>query len=267
MPVVDSHTHVARSWYEPIETLLFEMDRNGVDQAVLIQMRGQTDNRYQAECVRRYPGRFASVGIVDTTRPDAEQALERLVAEGHSGVRFHLPIRSPGPDPLAIWRAAERLGLPVSCGGNSALFASPEFAQAVEAVPRLPIVVEHLGHVNHPVDDPEQEALRRRVFELARFPNLYLKIHGLGEFCRRAMPPTEPFPFVQPIPPLLEDAYRAFGANRMMWGSDFPPVAVREGYRNALRLPMERLAHLPRAERDQIFGGTAARVFKLPPAG
>ena len=33
MPIVDSHTHVASSWYEPIETLLWEMDRNGVDQS------------------------------------------------------------------------------------------------------------------------------------------------------------------------------------------------------------------------------------------
>src|SRR5215212_189887 len=98
MPIVDSHTHVATSWYEPIETLLYEMDRNGVDQAALIQMRGQTDNSYQAECVRRYPGRFASVGIVDAQRPDAERALERLAEEGASGVRFHLPLRSPGED-------------------------------------------------------------------------------------------------------------------------------------------------------------------------
>ena len=263
MAIVDSHTHVARSWYEPIETLLFEMDRNGVDQAVLIQMRGQTDNSYQAECVRRYPGRFASVGIVDTQHPDAERALERLAEERASGVRFHLPVRSPGDDPLVIWRAAARLGLPVSCGGDSRLFASPDFANAVQAVPELPIVVEHLGGVNHPADDPEQEGLRRKVFELARFPNLYIKIHGLGEFCRRAMPPTDPFPFVQPIPPTLQEAYRAFGAGRMMWGSDFPPVAVREGYRNALYFTMEQLGHLPEAERDQIFGGTAASVFKV----
>src|SRR5919202_3696972 len=125
MPIVDSHTHVAQSWSEPIETLLFEMDRNGVDQAVLIQMGGQTENSYQAECVRRYPGRFASVGIVDTQHPDAERALERLAEERASGVRFHLPVCSPGDDPLVIWRAAARLGLPVSCGGGSRPLAPP----------------------------------------------------------------------------------------------------------------------------------------------
>lgn len=265
MPIVDSHTHVATAWYEPIETLLYEMDRNGVEKAVLIQMRGQTDNRYQAECVRRYPGRFASVGIVDARAPDWERTLEQLAEEGASGVRFHLPLRSPGEDPLALWRAAARLKLPVSCGGNSELFAAPEFAQAVEAMPDLPIVVEHLGGENHPVEEA-REALRPKMIELARFPNLYVKIHGLGEFCRRAMPPTEPFPFVRPIPSTLDEAYRAFGAERMMWGSDFPPVAVREGYRNALRLTMEHLGDLPQRERDRIFGGTAEAVFRFPGA-
>ena len=31
-------------WYEAVETLLFEMDRNGVERAVLIQILGQSDN-------------------------------------------------------------------------------------------------------------------------------------------------------------------------------------------------------------------------------
>ena len=56
-------------------------------------------------------------------------------------------------------------------------------------------------------------------------------------------------------------AYEAFGADRIMWGSDFPPVAGREGYRNALRLPMMRFAGLPDAERAKMFGGNALKVF------
>lgn len=67
------------------------------------------------------------------------------------------------------------------------------------------------------------------MFELARFPNVYIKVHGLGEFCKRRLPVTEPFPFETPIPPLLNMAYEAFGASRMMWGSDYPPVSAREG--------------------------------------
>ncbi len=45
MPIVDSHCHAATSRYEPIDVLLRQMDRIGIDQAVLIQMNGQADNR------------------------------------------------------------------------------------------------------------------------------------------------------------------------------------------------------------------------------
>ena len=43
------------------------------------------------------------------------------------------------------------------------------------------------------------------------------------------------------MPPVFEMAKDAFGVERMMWGSDFPPAAGREGYGNALRGVMEHL--------------------------
>lgn len=259
MPIVDTHCHASLAWYEPIETLVHEMDQNGVQHAILIQIRGQYDNTYQFECQRRYPGRLASVVCVDWQRPDAVAKLERLAEQGASGLRLSPGSRSPGNDPLAIWRAAERLHLPVSCLGTAAEFVSDEFAQLVGALPGLTIVIEHLAGLGR-ATSPE---VVEQALALARFSNLYVKLPGLGEFCERAMPVREPFPFVEPIPPLLDRFHGAFGPARLMWGSDFPPVAGREGYRNALRLPMAQLERYPAADRDAIFGGTALKVFSV----
>ncbi|HEX5417440.1 MAG TPA: amidohydrolase family protein [Chloroflexota bacterium] len=262
MPTADSHCHASDVWYEPIESLLSQMDRNGVDHAVLIQINGQTNNAYQAECLRRYPGRFASVVIVDTDREDAVDQLSRLAQAGASGVRFKPATRSPGADPLAIWRAAGRLGLGISCGGSAADFADDAFARVIESVPEARIVIEHLGSLSHPVDAATEE-LRRKVFGLSRYPNTYIKIPGLGEFCRRAMPVKEPFPFEEPIPPLLDHAFEAFGPARMMWGSDYPPVSGREGYRRALNGARDQFAGRSEADRARIFGETALSVFPI----
>ena len=262
MPVIDSHCHVSPTWYEPAEVLLFQMDRNGVDGAILIQMKGQANNDYQTECLRRYPGRFASVVVIDEKQTDAPRVLERLAEQGASGVRIGPSERSPGDDPLAIWRTAERLGLSVSCGGRASDFAAPEFKSLVQALPNLPIVIEHLGNLNHPTHASDEQ-LRETVFGLAHFPNVYIKIHGLGEFSERAIPVKDPFPFRQPIPSLLQQAYETFGPRRMMWGSDYPPVSGREGYRNALRLTLEQFANTSREDRGEIFGGTALRVFPI----
>ena len=261
MRIVDSHCHVSRSWYEPVETLLFQMERYGVAHAVLIQMQGQANNDYQFDCVRRYPGRFAPVVVVDSEQPYAADTLQRLTEEGASGVRLRATTRSPGDDPLAIWRAAGRLGLAVSCFGSSAEFASDGFAALMQSLPDVKIVIEHLGSHSRLDTTEAERATRQQAFALARFPNTYIKVPGLGEFCQRAMPVTEPFPFVQPIPPYLQQVFDAFGPQRMMWGSDYPPVDAREGYGNALHGPLAQFADVSEDDRAAIFGGTARTVF------
>jgi L-fuconolactonase len=261
MVIVDTHCHVSPYWYEPVEALLFHMDQNGVEQAVLIQYRGQYNNSYQFECIRRFPGRFSSVVLVDTDSPNAMQELERLVEQGAQGVRFKPDTRSPGDDPLAIWRKAEELDLVVSCGGENLELAADEFVEVIQAVPELPIILEHLGSINVPDGEAGPYDIRQKVLSLARFPNLYLKIHGLGEFCRRTTPVAEPFPFERENLPILGMAYQAFGPKRMMWGSDYPPVSGREGYRNALRWMMDQFER--EEDRYQIFGGTALKLFEF----
>jgi len=177
-------------------------------------------------------------------------------------VRLRPWSRSPGADPLAIWRTAERRRLPVSCLGTADEFGAPEFARLVESVPGLTIVLEHLAGIGSASAEPDADALER-LLALARYPELYVKIPGLGEFCQRAMPVGEPFPFARPIPPLLPRFYEAFGPDRLMWGSDYPPVAGREGYRNALSLVMAQFDAYPLAARRAIFGETALSVFPV----
>ena len=49
----------------------------------------------------------------------------------------------------------------------------------------------------------------------------------------------------------------------MMWGSDYPPVSAREGYRNALRGLMEHPALRSRQDREWVMGKTAESVFNF----
>lgn len=262
MLIVDTHCHATPIWYEPVESLIYQMDRNGVEKAVLVQIQGYFDNEYQFECEKRYPGRLVSVVIVDTRRADAPQQLEQLAKRGARGVRLLADARSPGGDPLAIWRKVDELGLPVSCAGTREQFASDDFVQVIESLPTLPVIIEHLGSIKA-WDGPSTYQSRERIFSLARYSNVYMKIHGLGEFCTRNLPVTSPFPYDPAGLPLLHQAYDAFGPERLMWGSDYPPVSQREGYANALRFTLAEFASKPEAERALIFGGVAAKLYGL----
>lgn len=261
--IVDSHCHVSSLWYEPVESLLFQMDRTGIDRAVLIQMFGQFDNREILDASHRFPGRFAPVVMVDIGDPDATDALRRLAQAGARGVRLEATSRSPGEDSLAIWRCAAELRLAVSCNGNTADFLDARFQKVLEAFPELPIVIEHLGRDSGSPAGIEDEASDfDALLQLAPYPGLTLRFHGLGEFLhRQARFEGKATPLVPARRNRLLDAVSAFGPERMMWGSDYPPVSGREGYRNAFELPRNVLAFLGDDALARLFGGTAASIF------
>ncbi|MCH7625961.1 MAG: amidohydrolase [Chloroflexi bacterium] len=260
MTVVDTHCHAGNSWFEPIESLLFQMDANGVEKAALIQHRGVFDNSYLLESASRHPGRFAVVAAVDSSRPDAPDALERWANEGAVGVRIGPAERSPGSDPYALWKKARDLGLVVSCSGGVEGFASDEFAELVSELSGLTFIIEHLAGVGVGAQPPF--SAYEKALDLARFPNTYIKVGGLGEISERPSVLRPAFHFDH-TPPLIEMAYDAFGPRRMMWGSDYPPVSNREGYRNALEGVRDHPAFKSDEDRDWVMGGTAMSVFRF----
>lgn len=180
MLIVDTHTHTGLHIYEPVEILLAQMEHNQVAKTVLVQSSSTTDNAYLIEALRRYPGRFSAVCRVDVASPTACQDLERWAGEGAGAVRFRNFDRSPGDDPLAIWRQAVALGMSVSLGGPTEVFASDDFRKLVESLPNLKIVMEHLGGAGYlAIHGPRQEppyTNYRKMLELSRFPNTYIKI-------------------------------------------------------------------------------------------
>jgi L-fuconolactonase len=263
LQIVDAHCHVSPVWYEPVESLLFQMDRHGVAQAVLTQLLGQFDNTYQQDCVRRHPGRFASIVAVEPAATDACEQLRRLAAEGATGVRLRPDMRSPGADPYDIWRTAAQCRLAVSCVGTAASFLTPAFRELLQALPELTILLEHLGGLARPDYDGAADT-RTGITALARHPNLLLKVPSLGQLVSRGprLPASGRTLAFEPASDVKE-MIGCFGAERLMWGSDFPPVAAREGYGNALGWTRDLLENEPEATRDMIFGATARRVFRL----
>lgn len=260
MIVVDTHCHAGRNWFEPIELLLHQMNANDVDHAVLIQHGGNFEATYLLECVNRYPGRFAAVAIVDTAQPDAVSELEKWADAGVIGIRFGPADRSPGQDPLAIWRKASELDLVVSCQGTVEEFAAPDFHDLVSQLPDLTVVIEHLAGAVEETRAPFTEF--NKALTLANFPNTYIKVPGLGEFCHRPPVMNHHFSFDE-VPPLIEMTYDSFGPCRMMWGSDYPPVSSREGYRNALRGVFEHPVWKSQSDKEWVMGKTALNVFSF----
>ena len=252
MAIVDTHCHAGLHKYEPVESLLYHMGASGVDKAVLIQYGGNTDNTYLTECLRRHPGQLSAAMIV--ADDDDGSAMRHWAERGIRGIRLRANSRAEGPDPLAQWRAAADLNLIVSAPCTPRALVSESFGEVVARFPNLRIAIEHLAGVGHDSEPPHE--VFRRAMELARYPNLFLKLPGFGEFCHL------PCPFSR-VPELARIALDAFGPQRMMWGSDYPPVSTREGYDNALRFPLRYFADLNGEEREWIFGRPALSLWEF----
>lgn len=259
---VDAHCHVSDVWYEPAATLLFQMDRHGMDMAIITQMVGQFDNSYQARCQARWPDRFVSIGGVDVAAPDWKGALDRLAESGAWGVRLR-PVTGPGEAEAGeVWSHAQVLGLAISCIATMEQLASETASELLAVSTRTPVLLEHGAGLGR-ADQVDDTAVFERIASLGAAPHLYLKLPALGQVEQRARR------FSSGNRPLVAGAgfdrltklVTAFGCEKTMWGSDFPVVSTREGYANALGWTEDAFAAFSDAERTQLFGGTAARLI------
>ncbi|MCZ6631879.1 MAG: amidohydrolase family protein [bacterium] len=252
MTIVDTHCHIGLKKYEPVESLLYHMDTSGVAKAVFIQYAGNSDNTYIIESLSAHPGKFQAAMIVAPT--DDGSKMREWADQGIVGIRLPANSRAECSDPLAQWRTAADLGLIVSAPSRPSTLLSDHFIEVIDTFPELQIVIEHLAGVGENAEPPYEEF--KRVLELSERPNLTIKLPGFGEIC------PVPMPF-DPIPPLADMVLEAFGPERVMWGSDYPPVSRREGYDNSLKFPIEYFSALSDSEREWIFGATALKIWKF----
>ncbi len=265
--VIDAHVHVwsmdaARYPWQPIlgyvpdrpasvDMMVELLDGAGVDRAVLVQPSVYGwDHSYLFHALERFPGRFVGVGLLDHEDPGWRRRLNGLLDRGLVGVRFNL-VRDPGRTWIndrayqALWPALVDHQLSVSF--QTRYDHLPAVDVLARTRPAMIIVVDHFGR-------PELDLGPRGwsdVLRLAARPNVYLKISSFHTF-------GHPQAWAR-FQPLLEDCLHAFGADRLMWGSDAPGALKVVGYGSTME-PIQALA-LADQDRAAVMGGTAAEVF------
>ena len=262
---IDAHVHVGPP-YRPVEAYIAEMGRLGLERAVLVQAIGNHDDRYLAACLAAYPGRFAAIGSVDAGDEHAVARLGGAVRTlGLQGLRLAPAARSPGRDPLAVWRRADDLGLVVSVRGPFEDVVDDAFAAIVAACPRVRFRLEHLGWLKLAGAPPPGRPFER-FLRLADYPNT--SVMWSGFYLNSGTP--YPYPGSRAV---VERAYRAFGAERTMWSGDWNrPALGDDEYERELELVGGAFPVDSEADRVRIMAGTALELFDFerqpdPPAG
>lgn len=278
--IIDTHQHfwnldkVSYPWlvpeYGPIyrtfeaPELEPQLRAAGVDKTVIVQsMDSYEDTDYMLDTAAQYDWVAGIVGWVPLLNPD--ETARKL--ENHKrntplfkGMR-HLIHTEADPDWVVQPRVIESLTILASMGYTFDVVAVfPNHLKHVptlaEKIPNLRMVIDHLAKPPYP-DIRQMIVWRDQMAAAAKSPNVYAKISGLNTAVGKADWTADD------LKPGIDFALEKFGANRLMFGSDWPVLILAGDYAQVFSETRKALAGLSQAEQDAIWGGTANRFYNL----
>ena len=233
----------------------------GVDATVLVQtvtVAAETPEMLAIAAVD--PLVAGVVGWTDLTSPEISGELARLAAcpggRHLVGIRHQVQSEPDAdwlrrPDVIRGLRAVAAAGLCYDLVVLPHQIAAATYAATV--VPGLTLILDHAGK---PPIGADLDAWRAAIRAFAARPNTACKLSGL---VTEAPPGAPPDAFA----PVADVILEAFGAERMMFGSDWPVCLLARDYAGVVELAQRLTAGLSDTERTAVFSSTATRLYGI----
>jgi len=240
---------------EDLEPLL---RANGVAGTVVVQARSSIDDTAELLATAgQAPFVLGVVGWIDLAAPDAAEELAGF--DGPLvGIRHQV---HDEPDPSWLLRDDVQRGLTAVAAAGLAydlLVRTRELPAAVETARRQPglqLVLDHAA--KPPLASGELDEWAEGVAALSRFPNVTCKLSGLVTEAAADW-------HAEQLVGCLRRALDWFGADRCMFGSDWPVCLLAARYGQVLGLVTAALEGASENERAAVLGGTAIETYALP---
>lgn len=273
---IDAHLHVwalARGDYGWITPQLPALHRDfnlddiaplhqqaGVTAAVLVQAAPTVaETNYLLDVAAASEGVVKGVvGWADLGAPDVIPLLRRLAR--NPLLKAVRPMLQDELDPEWLLRAdvgraldaLPRLGLRFDALIRPAQL--PVLLQMLERHPDLAVVIDHAAKpdIAHGMWEPWAGHMR----EAAAFPRVRCKVSGLVTEAGAGWT-------IDRLRRYVDHLAACFGAQRLMWGSDWPVLNVGGTYQSWFAATMAMTADWPTADRAALMGGTARRFYGL----
>ena len=270
---IDAHQHFwqlaarAGGWPPPSLAAIYRdfapedlaplLAQHGVAGTVLVQsLPSEDDTRWLLALADRADFIRAVVGWTDLLAPDAPAEIACLASNTKlKGLRPMLQDISDDQ-----WIANPALAPALSAMVEHGLRFDalvlprhlPALLQCARDYPRLAIVIDHAA--KPPIADAAFGRWREDLAQLAALPNVHCKLSGL-------VTEAKPDWNVGDLRPYVAHVLEVFGAQRVIWGSDWPVVDLAGGYGAWLAASETLLSHLGQQDRNDIFGLNACRFY------
>jgi L-fuconolactonase len=250
--------------YRTIEAAELEplLKANGIDKTVIVQaMDSYEDTDYMLETAAQYDWVAGVVGWVPLNKPDeAAKKLEFYTKNPlFKGIR-HLIHEEKDPNWVVQDAVIEGLKVLASFGLTFDVVAVlPEHLHHVttlaEKIPDLKIVIDHLAKPH--IKDKQMEPWASLIKKAAAYPNVYAKLSGLNTAAD-----WESWSAAD-IKPYINYAFDIFGAERLLFGSDWPVANLAGDYTKVWVETNKALEGRSQAEINAVLGGTAIAFYGL----
>jgi L-fuconolactonase len=199
------------------------------------------------------------VGWVDLRSPELHGQLERYAKHPKlAGVRH---VIHDEPDDRFMLLPEFRRGIAQlrEFGLTYDLLLFPKHLPiAVELVAEFPTQPFVLDHIAKPViREGQLYPWREDLMRLAQFPNVLCKLSGMVTEAKWKQWRPEDFHRY------LDIVVEAFGADRVMTGSDWPVCTLSGDYVSTMNLVIDYVRQFPAEVREGILGGNCARFYGI----
>jgi L-fuconolactonase len=240
--------------------LLPQMRANGIDATVAVQAdQSERETEFLVDLAGRNDFIAGVVGWVDLRDPEVNRRLEYF--SQFAVLRGFRHVAQSEPDDRFLTR--EEFVRGVAALGRfdftyDILINPRQLAAARDLVEKLPEQAFVLDHIAKPnVTTREIETWAEGIRGLAANPRVFCKLSGLiTEADWQHWRPAD-------FRPYLDVVFEAFGADRLMFGSDWPVCLLAGEYARVKELIAGYVSERSAAEQEKIFGGNAVRFYGL----
>jgi len=235
-----------------------KLDAAGLDGSIAVQAR-QTlqENRFLLNLADGHPVVKGVVGWVDLCSDRVEEQLSEFARHPKFvGVRH---VVQDEPDDLFMLRQDFRRGIRRLQQFDLAydiLIYPRQLPAAIKLVAQFPGQRFVLDHIAKPaIKDGTMSPWREKIRELSGYPNVHCKVSGMvTEADWAGWKPAD-------FRPYLDVVFEAFGARRLMYGSDWPVALLASEYARVFELAREYTATLSARDQAGFFGENAAQFY------
>src|ERR1700722_10750896 len=275
--IIDAHQHfwdlsrAGYDWLTPDQSILYcdylpadlapTLLHNGVRATVLVQAApSEAETRYLFQLAQAHAFVAGVVGWVDFQPAGAHRRISALIADGRGALKGLRPMIQDIPDPQWLSQPAldEAFEAMVTHGLVFDALVRPaqldELRARLVRHPNLRAVLDHAGKPD--IANGGFDAWAEKLERLARDTTAHCKLSGLLTEAGTRTSPEDLAPYVAHV-------FRCFGAERVLWGSDWPVLNLVCDYGHWLALSRGLVNSFAARYEKDVFGGTAIRLYQL----